>query len=53
MEPNLESIRKHGKEKWLEAQRREWSCTGCGAAIQWYQKSCSCGRPLDAWDLPA
>lgn len=53
MQPNLEYIKKHGKEKWLEAQKRQWSCIGCGAEIKWYQKSCPCGRQLEAWELPA
>ncbi len=53
MEPNLEYVRKHGKAEWLQAQEREWSCRDCGAQTFWYQKSCRCGRQLDAWDLPA
>jgi len=52
MEPNLEYIKKHGKEKWLQAQKKEWSCPDCGAATFWYQKACSCGQPLEAWDPP-
>ena len=52
MKPNLEFIHKHGKEKWLEAQRKEWSCTGCGTEIMWYQARCSCGQQLDAWEPP-
>ncbi len=51
--PNLEFIRSHGVEKWLQAQRQEWSCPSCGADIKWYQRQCSCGKELDAWDLPA
>ena len=53
IEANLEYIKRHGVEKWLEAQKKEWSCTNCGARIQWYQKVCSCGQKLEAWDLPS
>jgi hypothetical protein len=53
MEPNLEYVRAHGKQKWLQAQEEQWSCPNCGAQTFWYQKSCTCGQPLDAWDLPA
>jgi len=50
---NLEFIRAHGKDAWLSAQRKEWSCPSCGSDIMWYQRQCSCGRGLDAWELPA
>ena len=52
MEPNLEFIRSQGVAKWLEAQRRQWSCPKCGAEIVWYQKMCACGHELDAFDVP-
>jgi hypothetical protein len=52
MEPNLDYIKEHGKEKWLETQEKEWSCTRCGAQIKWYQRECDCGQSLDAWDVP-
>jgi hypothetical protein len=52
MMPNLEYIQKHGVEKWLEAQKKVWSCRSCGEAIFWYQRTCRCGNKLDAWDLP-
>ena len=52
MQPNLEFIKEHGKEKWLKDQKKEWSCKECGAEIMWYQKKCSCGQQLDAWDVP-
>jgi hypothetical protein len=50
MEPNLAYIKDNGKEKWLQAQKQEWSCTSCGAEIRWYQKRCKCGQKLEAWD---
>jgi anaerobic ribonucleoside-triphosphate reductase len=53
MGPNLEYIKKNGKKKWLKAQKKDWSCKSCGAEIKWYQRMCSCGQQLDAWDLPA
>jgi hypothetical protein len=52
MEPNLEYIKKNGVEKWLLAQQKEWACNNCGAEINWYQKICNCGQPLEAWELP-
>jgi len=52
IEANLLYIRNHGVEKWLEAQRHEWSCKRCGAEIVWYQKECACGQKLDAFVLP-
>jgi len=53
MEPNLEFIKEHGKREWLQAQAREWRCKSCGLEVMWYQKECTCGRELDAWDAPA
>jgi len=53
MKPNLEYIRKNGIKKWLSTQKKEWLCHRCGAKINWYQKICSCGQQLKAWDVPA
>jgi hypothetical protein len=52
MEPNLEYIKSHGVEKWLQAQRKEWSCSSCGTETFWYQNKCACGQPLEAWEPP-
>ena len=52
-EHNLEFIKNHGKQEWLQAQKFEWSCKGCGTEVKWYQKECACGQKLDAWDVPA
>ena len=52
-ESNLEFINKHGKQEWLKAQEREWSCKICGAEVKWYQKMCRCGQKLDAWEFPS
>lgn len=52
MESNLEYIKNNGVEKWLDSQKKEWSCSSCGSGIMWYQKKCSCGQRLNAWDLP-
>jgi hypothetical protein len=49
---NLKSIKKDDKKKWLESQKKEWTCKSCGAEIMWYQKKCSCGQVLNAWDVP-
>ena len=53
MEPNLEYIMKNGVKRWLRVQRKEWSCHSCGAERKWYQRMCSCGQHLEAWDVPA
>ncbi|MFC1782604.1 DUF3795 domain-containing protein [Planctomycetota bacterium] len=53
MEANLKYIKNNGVQKWLQAQQQEWSCTGCGAEIMWYQKTCRCGQLLEAWEVPA
>jgi hypothetical protein len=50
---NLEYIKKNGKEKWLQVQRKEWACKICGTEIKWYQKKCNCGQILKAWNPPA
>ncbi|MFC1725451.1 DUF3795 domain-containing protein [candidate division KSB1 bacterium] len=52
MEPNLEFIKKNGVGKWLLAQKEEWTCKKCSTEIKWYQKMCSCGLKLKAWDAP-
>lgn len=52
MEPNLRFIKKNGFEKWMDVQKKEWSCSSCGNRIVWYQKECSCGQKLEAWPLP-
>jgi hypothetical protein len=50
---NLEFIKAHGKQKWLEEQKKLWTCTNCNRRIFWYQNACSCNTKLDAWELPA
>jgi len=52
MEPNLQFIKTHGKEKWLESKKSEWSCKSCGHESKWYQNTCNCGQKLKAWKLP-
>jgi hypothetical protein len=52
MKPNLEFIKEHGKQEWLQVPENEWRCRSCGNEVKWYQKECSCGQKLDAWDLP-
>ncbi len=52
MAPNLEYIRKYGVDKWLEAQAQKWLCKTCGANIYWYQKTCGCGKELEAFEIP-
>ena len=52
MEGNSAYIRELGKDKWLEAQSKIWSCQRCGAETKWYQHSCSCGESIDGWEPP-
>jgi len=41
---NLSRIKEVGLVAWLEEQRRQWSCPGCGKRTHWYQNRChSCG----------
>ncbi|MBN1902859.1 DUF3795 domain-containing protein [Candidatus Sumerlaeota bacterium] len=49
---NMEYIKENGVKKWLEKQKEEWTCKNCGAEIIWYQRECSCGAKLKAWELP-
>lgn len=53
IKPNLEYIKNNGVDKWLRAQRQQWSCNRCGAETVWYQKNCSCGQKLNSFELPA
>jgi hypothetical protein len=44
---NLDSLRLHGLEPWLEQQRDRWSCPTCRREFSWYEKSCrECGAEL-------
>jgi hypothetical protein len=44
---SLEAIKHEGVDAWLTAQRRRWSCPGCGAPFSWYADTChKCGRAL-------
>ncbi len=52
MSANLQFIREHGIQIWLERQALEWSCSACGAHTHWYQKNCTCGEGLRVWELP-
>ena len=42
--PNLEFIRKNGRERFLSEQEPAWKCQQCGSRLSWYQKHCSCGQ---------
>ena len=52
IEPNLKFIKENGVEKWLVAQRQEWTCNECGKEIVWYQKECECGKKFNAFKIP-
>jgi hypothetical protein len=44
---NHRMIRELGREAWLEAQHKRWSCAECGTPHAWYQDTCSnCHRPV-------
>lgn len=44
---NQEALREQGVDRWLAAQRVRWSCTTCGPASSWYDKTCrACGGEL-------
>lgn len=42
---NLEAIKQGGVLSWLAAQKKRWSCPGCGTPFSWYAPAChKCGR---------
>ena len=44
---NSETMREQGVTRWLEDQRKRWTCSGCGASFSWYDKTCkACGAAL-------
>lgn len=53
MQPNLEFIKNRGIDVWLTDQERTWQCSSCSAPTHWYQKNCTCGKVLEAWEHPA
>lgn len=45
---NLEFLKDHTDEEWLQQQKKRWECPGCGTPFSWYQEKCSqCGKELE------
>jgi hypothetical protein len=38
---NLEFMKTHGIEKWVEMQKRSSTCMDCGAQLYWFESKCS------------
>jgi hypothetical protein len=38
---NLEFMKDHGIEKWVELQKRSSSCMDCGNQLYWFESKCS------------
>jgi hypothetical protein len=38
---DLQSMREHGIEKWVERQSRETRCPECGTVLYWFVRECS------------
>jgi len=50
---SLQLLSGSGPEKWLDQQRKRWSCPHCQTAFHWYQDRCdSCGKEVRAYKLP-
>jgi hypothetical protein len=41
---NLYEIQQIGKEKWMNRQKKRWTCMNCDTPFEWYSEHCtSCG----------
>lgn len=46
---SLEAIRRDGADRWMDAQKKRWSCPGCGTPFSWYASACDkCGYSLES-----
>jgi len=46
---NLEFIRAHGLDAWLEEQAARWRCPTCGTRFVWYDETCgACGAAVQS-----
>jgi hypothetical protein len=46
-EASLDAIKCDGVDRWLDSQKKEWSCPSCGTPFSWYASICSkCGSSL-------
>jgi len=44
---NIDIAADRGLEAWIEQQRKQWECPGCGEPFTWYQERCrGCGKDL-------
>jgi protein-arginine kinase activator protein McsA len=44
---NLDHLKEVGSEKWLDEQKKRWSCPQCGTPFSWYDRECeACGPQL-------
>lgn len=47
----LHALGSLGQLPWIEAQRRRWTCAGCGVPYDWYTKKCGrCGEAVSGFD---
>jgi len=45
---SLETIRRDGIDRWLDAQKKRWLCPDCGMSFSWYASVCNkCGHTLE------
>jgi hypothetical protein len=45
---NLRTIQQQGVQKWLDEQKKRWSCPACDERFCWYDKTCNkCGNKLN------
>ena len=43
----LERVKELGEQRWLEHQKKRWSCPECGQMFAWYDEKCSeCGAKV-------
>jgi transposase len=44
----LHYLKKNGETKWLEIQKKRWSCNNCGHPFSWHNKNCeNCNEKVD------
>jgi hypothetical protein len=49
---NMETIRRDGLAKWLEAQDKRWRCANCGAPHSWWDETRpQCGQVVASYRM--
>lgn len=44
---DLDRMKEVGTDRWLEEQKKRWSCKNCGESFCWYTKKCKkCGEKV-------